>query len=308
MRCRVSFRRSKQTVSGRDGYVLLTLLFFVAMIAIMATVVAPTITFKIKRDREEEMIHRGVQYSRAIRGYYRKFGRYPVNLEDLDNTNNLRFLRKHFKDPITGKDFRLLHYGDVKMTFGAGIAGATPAGAMAAGAAGALGGAINNTNAAMAAQAMMGIQALAASAGQTTNLNGASDPSQSGQPGSGDAATGNSTDTGSGDPLSKKVFGGGPIVGVASTSTEKTIREFNKKDHYNQWQFIYDPALDRGGLLNTPAQPSLLPPLNQNVAGNQAAGANQNPPANPSLGFGAPGAQPQTTPQTPVFPPDQQQQ
>ena len=38
---------------------------------------------------------------------------------------------------------------------------------------------------------------------------------------------------------------------------DKTIREFNKKNHYNQWQFIYDPSTDRGGLLMTPNQPPL---------------------------------------------------
>lgn len=47
------------------------------------------------------------------------------------------------------------------------------------------------------------------------------------------------------------------MVGVASISKKKTIREFNKKNHYNQWQFIYDPSMDRGGLLTTPAQPPL---------------------------------------------------
>jgi hypothetical protein len=47
------------------------------------------------------------------------------------------------------------------------------------------------------------------------------------------------------------------MVGVASTSKEKSIRIFNKKDHYNQWQFIYDPSSDRGGLLTTPNQPAL---------------------------------------------------
>ena len=45
------------------------------------------------------------------------------------------------------------------------------------------------------------------------------------------------------------MFGGGPILGVASTSKAKTIREFNKKNHYNEWLFIYDPNSDRGGLL-----------------------------------------------------------
>jgi hypothetical protein len=53
------------------------------------------------------------------------------------------------------------------------------------------------------------------------------------------------------------VFGGGPIVGVASISKAPTIREFNHKNRYNQWQFIYDPSMDRGGLITTPAQPPL---------------------------------------------------
>jgi hypothetical protein len=44
---------------------------------------------------------------------------------------------------------------------------------------------------------------------------------------------------------------------VASLNKDKTIREFNKKNHYNQWQFIYDPSTDRGGLLMTPNQPPL---------------------------------------------------
>ena len=61
----------------------------------------------------------------------------------------------------------------------------------------------------------------------------------------------------SSSPLTSTVFGGGPIVGVASTSKAKTIREFNHKNHYNDWQFIYDPTMDRGGPITTPAQPAL---------------------------------------------------
>ena len=62
------------------------------------------------------MIHRGTQYSRAIRRYVKKTGRYPSRLEELENTNNIRFLRKRYKDPITGKDFKLLHVGEVQLT------------------------------------------------------------------------------------------------------------------------------------------------------------------------------------------------
>ena len=39
-------------------------------------------------------------------------GRYPAKMEDLDNTQNIRFLRKHYIDPMTGKEeWRLLHMG-----------------------------------------------------------------------------------------------------------------------------------------------------------------------------------------------------
>ncbi len=84
-------------------------------------------------------------------------------------------------------------------------------------------------------------------------------------------------------------------MGVASTSKDQTIREFNHKNHYNQWQFIYDPSTDRGGLLNTPAQPALqgavpiqgatpaqgMNPTQPNPAPTEAAPQNPAPPANP---------------------------
>src|SRR5580765_1838678 len=108
-----------------QGYILLTLLLFVTILIITMAIVVPEVTFQVKRDREEEMIHRGVQYSRAIRHYVKKFGRYPARIEELENTNSLRFLRKRYKDPITGGDFKLLHVGEVQLAGGvSGIAGA----------------------------------------------------------------------------------------------------------------------------------------------------------------------------------------
>jgi type II secretory pathway pseudopilin PulG len=97
-RIRSSHRRFEQ------GYILLMLMLFITLLAIAAAAVAPSIAFRVKRDREEELIHRGTQYSRAIRRYVKKTGRYPSRLEDLENTNNIRFLRKRYKDPVTGKD------------------------------------------------------------------------------------------------------------------------------------------------------------------------------------------------------------
>ncbi len=85
----------------RDGgYLLLAILLMMALMIIAATIVAPRVVQQIKRDREEEMIHRGTEYARAIKKFYKKNGRYPSNLDDLDK-GQVRYLRKRFKDPLT---------------------------------------------------------------------------------------------------------------------------------------------------------------------------------------------------------------
>jgi hypothetical protein len=96
------------------------------------------------------------------------------------------------------------------------------------------------------------------------------------------------------------------VVGVASTSKNKSIREFNKKNHYKDWQFIYDPSSDRGGLLNTPAQPSLMPgpagPAQGQGVPPNGIPPGGNMPGQPSGSFGSQGMQ------IPNQPPDQMQQ
>lgn len=326
--------------SSEDGYILLTLVLFVALLAIAAVVMAPVIKQQIKRDREEEMIHRGVQYSRAIKHYYKKFSRYPTRLEDLENTNNLRFLRRRYKDPITGKDFKLLRMGDVQMGFGGGIAGAVPVNGMNPGSpgTGALGTIVGNAfNAPSGISAQGGFNSPspfnssggAGGPGANPNMGPGgfnSGPGglagQNSQPAVGDTdanqtvtaggtapgapgaqgAAGSGSDAG---PSNTQVFGGGPVVGVVSTSKEKTIRIFNKKEHYNEWQFIYDPTTDTGGLLATPNIPSLqaggglqaVPPTPGANGG--LPGQMQQPGAQPTQGVQPPGMQ------TPQLPPDQ---
>jgi type II secretory pathway pseudopilin PulG len=122
-----------------SGYLLLAVLLMMAFMIIAATIAAPRVVQQIKRDREEEMIHRGTEYARAIKKYYKKFGRYPANLEQLDNTNQIRFLRKRYKDPLTkdGK-WKLLNYGNMATLLNPAAPG-TPAAALAAQGQGALG-------------------------------------------------------------------------------------------------------------------------------------------------------------------------
>ena len=83
-----------------------------ASIAIGMYMVAPRVAFESQRDKEQMLVERGEQYKRAIQLYYRKFRKYPVKMEDLENTSNIRFLRKRYVDPMSGKDeWRLIHVG-----------------------------------------------------------------------------------------------------------------------------------------------------------------------------------------------------
>ena len=304
---------------NEHGYILLTLMLFVALLTIGMLAMVENIESQIKRDREEELIHRGVQYSRAVRHYFKKFGRYPHRIEDLENTNNYRSLRKRYKDPITGKDFKPLHMTDVQMSFVGGVPGAgLPTGGLNPSAA-APGGA--GPTVSVGLQNPPPVQFQTANQGGTSPADQAASQDAGGQNGSGggqpadqaapgvagvqpaaqSARPGQTQSIGSG-PGGAQTFGGGAIVGVASTSKDKTIREFNKKDHYNQWQFIYDPTSDRGGLLMTPNQP----PLKGAVPLTPASGTQGTPGQNPGPGPSQQGPGSTPTPLQPnPQPPDQ---
>src|SRR5215472_4797390 len=118
------FRIKSRGMRADAGYVLITLMLFVTLLVMAAVAAIPELKFQIQRDREEEMVHRGVQYTRAIRRYYKKFGTYPATMDLLESSNNVRFLRKRYKDPITGQDFHVLHFTEVKFFNQQGIAGA----------------------------------------------------------------------------------------------------------------------------------------------------------------------------------------
>lgn len=263
MKLHRSIRRRPQKASREAGYFLITLLLLATLLAIGLTVILPDTIFEQKRDREEELVHRGVQYTRAIQAYYKKFGRYPTRLEDLESTNNLRFLRRRYKDPENkNQDFHLLHYGEVSMLGGAigggGIAGATPVSALT-GANGSMTGGPTATNSpfSQASSFSQTVASVFASTNSptssTTTTATTSDNSQSSN-GNTQASAQGASDTSS--PL-QQVIGGGPIIGVASLSKATSIREFNHKRKYSDWQFVYDPTADRGGLIRTPYQPTI---------------------------------------------------
>jgi hypothetical protein len=83
-----------------------------ASVAIMLYMQIPRVAFEAQRDKEQLLIDRGEQYTRAIQLYVRKFNRFPADMQALENTQNMRFLRRQYTDPMTGKnEWRLVHVG-----------------------------------------------------------------------------------------------------------------------------------------------------------------------------------------------------
>ena len=216
---------------NQKGYILLAVMLLMTLMLIALSIELPRIHQQIKRDKEEEMIHRAHEYTGAIRRFYRKFGRYPLSIEQLENTNNFRFLRKRYKDPMTGKDdWRLIHQGEVIAKVGGGTT------------------------------------TLSGSGG----LNGFSQPTPTPTPspsptpqGSGGISSGDNSGS-SGSAFGNPQPGGGPIIGVGGTRKEESIRIIDEKDHYNEWVFYYDPRQEQlqqvvppgpGGLGGPPGGP-----------------------------------------------------
>jgi type II secretory pathway pseudopilin PulG len=75
----------------------------VVIITVMSILVAAALPYwsqMIKRDREAELIFRGLQYAEAIRVFQLRFKRLPTSLDELIKTNP-RSIRRLWPDPMT---------------------------------------------------------------------------------------------------------------------------------------------------------------------------------------------------------------
>lgn len=87
--------------SEESGYAYLMALFMVLLVLVASSVVLENAVTLGRRAREDEMMWRGKQYTRAIKLYYRKSGHYPQNLDELEKgVGNVHFLRGPYPDPM----------------------------------------------------------------------------------------------------------------------------------------------------------------------------------------------------------------
>lgn len=242
----------RRTRPGEDGYMLVAVVFMMAILVLSLAIAVPKVKASIQRDREVETMQRGKQYIRAIQLYYRKFHAYPPNVDALVKTNEVRFLRKKYVDPTTGKEeWKPIMYGQNKTPmamgfFGQPLAAAVgggigPSGSNLTGAGSTTGGGLFNSGSTIG------------TSGTTTPAT-ATDPStQGGQSPSGSPTPGQPGTTGapgstlgSTDPTGNgQSFGGAGIIGFSPQSPKQSILVYKKKNHYNEWEFLYSFLTDQ---------------------------------------------------------------
>jgi type II secretory pathway pseudopilin PulG len=245
---------------SEQGYVMLIAIFLMALLVISLAIAAPQIAKSIQRDRDLETYHRGMQYRRAVQLYYRKFHAYPPNTDALVKTNDIRFLRKKYVDPITNKvDWKPVLFGQNKTPIAMGFfgqplaGGATSIAGIGPSGGNGLGGSGGGTVMPQGISSILGGSSTGSTSGSTnpTDTSGGtsgsgttnSTTSSTSTTSSGTTSSGSSSSS-SGSDQSGQTFGGGGIIGFSPVSPKKSILIYKKKNHYNEWEFTYDPISD----------------------------------------------------------------
>jgi type II secretory pathway pseudopilin PulG len=88
---------------------MVALLVSMSVMAVMLSVAMPVWKTMARREKEAELVFRGEQYARAIAMFQQRVANAAP--PSLDVLVEQRFLRKKYKDPITGEDFGLVLVG-----------------------------------------------------------------------------------------------------------------------------------------------------------------------------------------------------
>lgn len=246
--------RTARRAAGKDGYAMAALLVALSVMAVLMTAAMPVWKQMNQREKEAELVFRGQQYARAIGLFQRRTGPgvLPPNLDVLVTQH---FLRRKYKDPVTGEDFLL-------------IPGGVAAGAQA------------QMQAAQTASQSAGLP----NRGTTTA-----------------AASTTSAYVTQGGPLGSNVPGG--ITGVVSKSANTSLRLYNGRGHYNEWEFRFVPPPQPAGAGPNAGEagPGRGQPVQGGPNGRGGPGAPGTPGGrgNPGNPGGRPGAPPGAPPAGP---------
>ncbi len=262
-------RTSSQSppASSQDGFALVGLIVAIFIILLSLSIAAPTVARALRREREVEAVHRANGYVNAIRRYRIKTGAFPGSIEQLEKTNNIRYIRQKYNDPMTGKsDWRLIKVGEnktiVKGFFGQPLAGLASTGigsgstSMSGSGSGSspmspngsgtspFGSGIGSTGSAAAGSAPGG----SPTDSNSTNTFGSASSTNSAAAGANSGFGSNSSPNSSGiggQSASSFSGSGAPFMGVGLPTAGSSIIVVNEQTTYPEWEFLYDPRVEQ---------------------------------------------------------------
>lgn len=270
----------------QGGYALLLVVFLTALVVVGTMSIGLRILTEGRREKEQEMIWRGKQYTRGIKLYYRKLGRFPNSMDDLvkPKIGNLRFMRQAYKDPMNKQDgsWRLIYVGPagnligslkppqggIQMPVPGGQAGAAPGSSI--GSFGSQPAPAGGIAAPSTAPASPG-----AGIGATGTVTGAQGADTTGTGADSQAVPSGDTPT----------VMGGNIIGVGSKVNQSSVIVYEKAHNYRLFEFIWDPSRDIG-IAAAPGTP----------IGTPAGAPGQNPINSPTNPLNPPPAPPTAAP------------
>jgi len=274
-------RQQYPVIRGRAherGYALLMVTLLAAFLAISLYLELPVAAFESKRIKEQLLMDRGHEYVQAIRLYYRRFHTFPASMEQLEDTNNMRFLRRRYKDPMTGdSEWRILHVGpagqlsDSKLDRTTSIIDST----------GQIASTASDPNSPDASAQEIPKSSPDSPGGvprrppaMPANPDNAATPADAAANASVvPTAHSDSSDPASGDSGQNDITVGA-FAGVASRAHGETIKLVENQNDYSLWEFYYDPRKDPFAMMYRPIP--IQTPMNG------APGFNSPPPAAPT--------------------------
>lgn len=265
---RIHRRRSSahRSAKQQEGYALLLVVFFASILLIGTMSIGLRTLTEGRREKEQDMIWRGKQYTRGIKMYYRKLGRFPNSMDDLvkPKIGNLRFMRQQYTDPMNKDDgsWRFIYVGPAGQLIGSlkpqnqnplgGAPGANGTstfgqsnGTSTFGSSPS-GSSFSQSPAPGSSSAGFGFGSSSQSPGAQPGVTGIGTQGTGAAPATGTGTGASSTDSQSVLSGDTPTVVGGNIIGVGSKINKASIIVYEQADNYRLFEFIWNPANDLG--------------------------------------------------------------